>query len=70
MMAGEIKVDTFRIILRHRDQPLDSPSCTICELYDGVSLAEARAIFRDHFLQFADDEIIVELFRDQQEVLH
>jgi hypothetical protein len=68
-MEGEKMMDVFRIILRHRDQPLDSPSCTICELHDGVTLAEAQVIFRDHFLQFADDDIVVELFKDEV-VLH
>jgi hypothetical protein len=62
-------MDTFRIILRHRSEPLDSPTCTICELHDGISLEEAKEIYNTHFLKYASADIVVELFRDER-ILH
>jgi hypothetical protein len=62
-------MDTFKIVVRHRSEPLDSPTCTVAELPDGISFDRAREIYRTHFLKYADDDIVVELFKDEV-VLH
>jgi hypothetical protein len=68
-MEGKKMMDAFRIVVRHCSEPLDSPTCTIAELPDGISLDRAREIYHTHFLKYASDDIVVELFRDEV-VLH
>jgi hypothetical protein len=60
----------FKIVIRHRAEALDSPTMTICELHDQTTLAEAQAVFRNHFLKYASDDVIVELFHEEVEALH
>ncbi len=62
-------MNAYRIVVRHRHEPLDEPTATICELPDGTTLDRAREIYHTHFLKYASDDIIVELFRNEV-VLH
>jgi hypothetical protein len=58
--------DTFKIVIRHHDEPM----ATIATLPDRTTLDEARAIYRKYFLEMADDEYTVELWRDEHEALN
>lgn len=61
-------MDTFKIIVRNRNA--EDSLATICELPDNTTPDQARAVFRNHFLKFADDDVVVELWCDQREVLN